>query len=57
MSQVPYTVKVEINRDLLLRLIGWIEAHRPPGDWEPGFLSIVLRGLEQAVELEGDTDD
>jgi hypothetical protein len=34
----------------LLKLIGWIEAHRPPGDWEPGFLGRCLISLEQATE-------
>lgn len=32
-------VHMPINRDELLMVVGWVQAHRPPGDWEPGFIS------------------
>jgi len=30
-------------------MIGWINAHRPPGDWEPGFLSQFTETARKAV--------
>lgn len=30
------------------RMIGWVSAHRPPGDWEPGFLSTFLEAADRA---------
>jgi hypothetical protein len=41
---------VVLNNVNLLKLIGWIEAHRPPGDWEPGFLGRALAALEAACD-------
>lgn len=35
-------VRMPINRDDLLMMIGWVQAHRPPGDWEPGFISTFI---------------
>ncbi len=43
---------VLMNGTALLKLIGWIEAHRPPGEWEPGFLGQCLAALEGATEGE-----
>jgi len=42
-------VSLTINRDVLLKVIGWVNAHRPPGDWEPGFLSRFLTAADEAV--------
>lgn len=49
------TVEVRMNRDSMLRLVGWIHAHRPPGDWEPPFLVGCLMSFERAAR--GPEDD
>jgi hypothetical protein len=41
---------VIVNRNHLLKFIGWVEAHRPPGDWEPGFLGQCLSALDAATD-------
>jgi len=41
---------IVMNERSLQRFIGWCEAHRPPGDWEPGFLQGCLSALERADE-------
>jgi len=45
----PGAVCITVSRDNALRLEGWINAHRPPGDWEPGFLSRVLAAIDKAT--------
>lgn len=45
----PRAVCITIARDDALRLEGWINAHRPPGDWEPGFLSRALTAIGNAT--------
>lgn len=52
-------VPVMLSRDNALMLAGWIQAHRPPGDWEPEFLGVALRALAKAVNVpdpEGDEE-
>jgi len=44
---------VEIDRDVLLMLIGWIQAHRPQGEWEPEFLGVAFLRMQGALK-EGD---
>jgi len=46
----PGDVVVTMNRNALLKFIGWTEAHRPPGEWEPTFLGGCLSALNSANE-------
>ena len=46
----PGDVIITMNEKHLLKFTGWVEAHRPPGEWEPGFLGNALRALETARE-------
>ena len=46
---------IEIDRDMLLMLIGWIQAHRPPGDWDPEFLGVAILRMQGAIK-ESDDD-
>ena len=43
-------VTVSMNRDTLLLLMGWINAHRPQGDWDPYFLTAALEAFTDACE-------
>jgi hypothetical protein len=43
---------VVLNNVNLLKFTGWVEAHRPPGEWEPGFLGRALAALEAARDGE-----
>lgn len=45
----PGGINFVLQRDTALLLLGWIQAHRPPGDWEPGFLGVVIGLLERTV--------
>jgi hypothetical protein len=48
-------IPVSMNRDQWCMLVGWMEAHRPPGDWEPGFLTGSLTTIQAALrEAAGD---
>jgi len=45
-------VTITISRDNALMLLGWINAHRPPGDWEPEFLMPFIVATKMAVSGE-----
>ena len=47
-------VSVPLPRDMALLMVGWVNAHRPPNDWEPSFLGHFLRAVNQAVYLKDD---
>lgn len=47
--QAAAGVAVRLTRDDALRLEGWINAHRPPGDWDPDFLGRALRAIKKAT--------
>lgn len=46
----PNDVIVKVNKTHLLKFIGWVEAHRPPGEWEPGFLGPCINAMNFASE-------
>jgi len=48
------TARVTMQRDDLLQVLGWVNAHRLPGDWEPGFLSRFLAAADKAVARDGE---
>lgn len=43
------TVSLTMQRDHLLEMIGWVNAHRPVGEWEPGFVSRFLTAAGKAA--------
>jgi len=46
------SVAIKLDRDVALQLIGWMNAKRPDGDWEPEFLSTALIALGRATASE-----
>ncbi len=47
-------VSVTLPRDTWLAVAGWMNAFRPPGDWEPLFVTATLQAIQEAVKEDSD---
>lgn len=48
--------EIKLSDNDVCRLLGWMDAKRPEGDWDPPFLRRAFSALEHSIKRE-DSDD
>lgn len=49
-------VSVRMTAGWWLQLVGWIQAKRPEGDWDPNFLTGVLAAIQGSIETASEQE-